>query len=168
MKILAALLLMTTVAFAKESVPCISYLFLMEHDAQTMNLNMSGPNGPQKSWYRKGGQGKDFSGVCLIDADKTGRRVALADGVEDPDHYMESVVGDLPLYILGWEEHMELVPDNNGGHNAYYANGILYKMNLNGDGKLVTIGPVHDTNKTIFSSSSVSLLKAAIKQIKGE
>jgi len=67
---------------------------------------------------------------------------------------------------LEWEEHQVFVPDENGGHYAFSANGILYRMEFSGKGSAIPIGPVHQTNRTIFSSSSLSLLKAAIKMTK--
>jgi hypothetical protein len=103
---------------------------------------------------------------ALGNPDKTGERKAVIDGQDDPDHYLEQTIGDAPLYILGWEEHRVFVPDNNGGHYAYSSNGILYRMDYTGEGKMTPIAPVHDTNRTILSSSSVSLLKAAIKLTK--
>lgn len=118
-----------------------------------MQLKMAGPNDPQDKWYRKDGGKKDYEGVCVVWPTGGGQRVAMEDNQRDQDRYLESVVGDAPLYVLGWEEHKIFVPDQNGGHMAYSANGILYRMDFSGDGKMVPRGPVHDTNRTIFTSS---------------
>jgi hypothetical protein len=83
------------------------------------------------------------------------------------EQYISRIVGDSPLYLISWGEHRVLVPDDQGGHYAFSGNGILSRWDAskpNGQ-DFVSVGPVHNTNRTILSSSSVSLLKDAIKQI---
>ncbi len=81
---------------------------------------------------------------------------------------MSRIVGDTPFYLIFWEEHRVFLPDSDGGHRAFSANGTLSKWdNSKPNGQnFVPFGPVHNTNRTILSSSSVSLLKDAIKQIR--
>jgi len=91
---LALLCCLATPAFAakpKDKLACTSFLILIEHDAQTMNLNMAGANDPQIKWYAKDGNQKEFAGVCLISPDSTGKRIVIRDDQDDPEHYMEKL-----------------------------------------------------------------------------
>jgi hypothetical protein len=165
----ALLALLSTTAFAakKDAATCTAYLLPVEQDQATMNLKMSGLNDTQEHWYRKDGNKKQYEGVCIINADQTGKRIPITDDIDDPNHYLETVTGNKPIYVLGWEEHLIFIPNQGGGgHNAYSANGILYTINFAGGGSLKPLAPVHDTNRTILTSSSVSLLKAAILKLK--
>jgi hypothetical protein len=149
----------------KGKTPCKAYFIPVEQDSLTVNLMMVGLNGPQADWYRKNGNQKEFSGVCAVNANESGKPVALESISEK---YMERIIGDAPLYMILWEEHRVFVPDNYSGHYAFSANGTLSRWNgqSGNDGKFVPLGPVHDQNRTIFSSSSLSMLKDAIKQIR--
>ena len=120
---------------------------------------MLGLNEHQKKWYEK--HGGDFPCLCLVNGDATGRRLPLDSASET---YITSVVGKSPLYSITWEEHKVFVPDQNGGHYAWSSNGVLSRWS-DEKNDFVPIGPIHNRNKTIFSSSSTSLLKDALKQI---
>lgn len=167
MKRLAFLLCLVSLpmmASTKIKMPCTSYLLLIEQDEETVNMKMTGANKPQADWFRKDGDGKDFAGVCLISADPSGKRVALDENNDASEKYLASLTEGTPVFLLSWEEHRIFVPDNKGGHYAYSANGAMFRTHA--DGNMTPIGPVHDTNRTIFSSSSLSLLKAAIKMVR--
>ncbi len=153
--------------FAKEEPekPCKVYFTVIEHDEQTSNLNMIGLNGPQREWFAKHGA-KEAPNICLVNGNATGQRVTVETGDEG---YIQKTVGELPFYSISWEEHRVFVPDHDGGHMAYTASGILsiWKKSANaGNGDFVPISPIHSTNHTIFSSSSTSLLKDALKEIR--
>ena len=152
-------------AVSKDKAPCKVYFVAVEQDEATVNLKMVGLNKPQNDWYRKNGNQKEFAGVCLVNANEKGERVPFDSASEE---YMSRIVGDSSLYVISWEEHRVLVPDGQGGHYAFSANGILSQWDdakPNG-GNLVPVGPVHSTNRTIFSSALVSLLEEAIKLIR--
>jgi hypothetical protein len=151
--------------------PCKAYFIAVECDEETVNLKMVGLNKAQENWYRKEGNEKDYAGVCLADVpDSVGTQSPWESFVASTANgaYFTNTVKDAPLYLISWEEHTIFIPDTKGGHTAYSANGIISLFDLRDDGKLVTVAPVHATNRTIFSSSSTSLLKAAIKQIKAK
>jgi hypothetical protein len=143
---------------------CKVYFMVVEHDEETSNLNMVGLNHPQRDWYEKHGA-KDAPGLCLVNGNAAGARVT----VENVDeNFVQKTVGNAQLYSIAWEEHRELVPDTNGGHYAYKATGILSRWTpgtTGTDGDFVPISPVHNTNRTILSSSSASLLKDALQEI---
>jgi hypothetical protein len=152
--------------FAKDKTEknCKVYFMVVEHDELTSNLNMVGLNQPQREWFEKHGA-KDAPGLCLVNGNAAGSRVTVETADEN---YIESIVGTSPLYSIAWEEHRVFVPDNNGGHNAFQASGILSIWTATADGgkgDFVPISPVHDTNRTIFTSSSASLLKSALKEL---
>ena len=151
----------------KEQAPCKVFFVMVEQDENTVNLRMVGLNKPQSNWYKKDGNQNEYAGVCVVHASQSGEQVALESGAEE---YFNRTVGDSPLYLIAWEQHLVFVPGKNGGHNAYSSNGTLSKWRPDstesGGGRFVPIGPVHDTNRTIFTSSSVSLLKYAIKEIR--
>ncbi len=164
--ICAGILFAPQASFAKNKPhqDCKVYFTIVERDEQTSNLNMIGLNRPQQEWYEKSGV-KEMPELCLVNGDATGMRIT----VESIDEkYAESIVGTRPFYSIMWEEHQIYVPDSAGGHYAYVATGILaiWTPSANkGDGDFVTLSPVHSTNRTIFSSSSVSLLKDALNYI---
>lgn len=137
---------------------------VVEHDEQTSNLNMVGLNRPQQEWYDKHGA-KEAPGFCLVNGNATGMRVTVENSDEK---YIQSVVGTAPLYSIAWEQHQVFIPDDQGGHYAYRSTGILSIWNSSakgGEGDFIPISPVHNTNRTILSSSSASLLKDALKEI---
>jgi hypothetical protein len=154
-------------AGSKNEAPCKVFFVMVEQDEVTVNLKMVGLNKQQSNWYKKDGNQKEYAGVCIAQASQSGEQVALESGSEE---YINRTVGDSPLYLIAWEEHKVFVPDNNGGHYAYSSNGTLAKWrsdNTRPDGgSFVPVGPVHNTNRTILSSSSLSLLKDAIKEIR--
>ena len=148
----------------KQSNICKVYFTVVEHDEQTSNLNMVGLTAPQKSWWEKHGP-KDSPGLCFISGNASGERVTTESADET---YIEKTVGSAPLYSISWEEHRLFVPDDNGGHYAWSAQGIISIYDAtadNGKGDLVAVAPVHNTNRTILSSSGASLLKDAIGEI---
>jgi hypothetical protein len=151
----------------KDQAPCKVFFVMVEQDELTVNLKMVGLNKQQSNWYKKDGNQKEYAGVCIVHANESGAQVALESGSEE---YINRTVGDSPLYLVAWEEHKVFVPDTRGGHYAYSASGTLSKWrsdNIKPDGgNFVPLGPVHQTNRTILSSSSVSLLKYAIKEIR--
>jgi hypothetical protein len=138
---------------------CKAYFIVTEQDAATVNLAMIGLNEVQQKWYNK--EGGEFPGLCVVNGNATGRRIPLDSGSET---YINSVVGKAPLYSIAWEEHKDFVPDDSGGHYAWSANGILSRWNYE-TSDFVAIGPIHNENKTILSSSSTSLLKDGLKLI---
>jgi hypothetical protein len=50
------------------------------------------------------------------------RRVTLE---QSRGQYVDSVVVTAALYEIAWNEHKEFVPNTNGGHDAFQANGIF-------------------------------------------
>jgi hypothetical protein len=126
---------------------------------------MVGLNKQQSDWYQKEGDQKEFAGVCFVNASASGDRVPLESISED---YINRIVGASPLYEITWEQHLVFVPDKNGGHYAYSSNGTLSRWDDTkpDGGTFVPVGPAHNTNRTILSSPSVSLLKDVIKQIR--
>jgi hypothetical protein len=145
--------------------PCKVFFVAVEQDELTVQLRMVGLNKKQGDWYKQNGSHKEFSGICLANANESGERVPLEAGSEE---YLSRTVGNSPLYLIAWEEHKVFVPDDQGGHYAFSANGTLSKWdNTKSDGgRFVPVGPVHNTNRTILSSSSVSLLKDALREIR--
>jgi hypothetical protein len=143
---------------------CKVYFMVVEHDEQTSNLNMVGLNRPQQEWYDKHGA-KEAPGLCLVNGNLMGMRVT-AETIDEK--YVDGIVGTAPFYSIAWEQHQVFVPDDQGGHYAYRSTGIVSICTVSakgGDWSLVPISPVHNTNRTILSSSSASLLKDALKEI---
>jgi hypothetical protein len=138
---------------------CAAYFVVAEKDSTTVNLNMLGLSEPQQKWYKK--HGGEFPSLCLVNGDASGKRVTQDEASEA---YMNSVVGDAPLFLIAWEEHKVFVPDDNGGHYAWSANGTLSRWDkIKQD--FVAVAPIHSTNRTIFTSASTSLLKDGLKEI---
>jgi hypothetical protein len=138
---------------------CKTYFIVTEKDETTVNLNMIGLNEPQGKWYKK--HAGEFPSICLVNGDASGKRVTV-DGASES--YIGSVVGDAPLYSIAWEEHKVFVPDDNGGHYAWSANGILSRWDQTKQ-DFVALAPIHSTNRTIFTSSSTSLLKDGLQEV---
>lgn len=157
-----AILICPSIVFANKrptNESCKVYFVVAEKDANTVDLNMVGLNGPQEKWYKK--HGGEFPSLCLVNGDASGKRVTLDEASEA---YVSSVVGTSPLYLIAWEEHKVFVPDDNGGHYSWSANGILSRWDESKK-DFVPLAPIHSTNRTIFSSSSTSLLKDGLKEI---
>lgn len=159
---------LTGFAPAKDKNPmqadCKVFFVAVEHDEQTSNLNMVGLNKEQQDWYRKHG-GKEAPGICLVNGTEKGQRVT-AETVDE--NFVAKAVGSAPLYSIAWEEHLVYVPDDSGGHRAYVANGILSIWTASakgGEGDFVALAPIHNKNRTILSSTSVSLLKDGLAEI---
>lgn len=151
-------------ADSKAKTGCKVYFIAVEDDEITVGLKMIGLNKKQKDWYQKDGNLKDFAGVCSVNANESGVPVPMESGSNE---YIERIVGEAPLYMIAWEEHRVFVPDETGGHYAYSANGILSRMDRTAPkSTFVPVGPIHATNRTVLSSSSVSLLKNAIRAIR--
>jgi len=133
---------------------------VVERDKEvTVNLAMIGLNRTQSKWYKD--HGGEYPDLCLVNGDGSGNRVALDSASES---YIDSIVGNAPVYSIAWEEHRRFVPDDNGGHYAWSSNGILSRWD---DSKkdFVPVTPIHNTNRTILSSSSTSLLKDGLREI---
>jgi hypothetical protein len=143
---------------------CRAYVSVIEQDQITVNVQMSGMNAEQASWYKKHHQDSKYAEVCFLDLDPNHKmaQVALQRAVAADNS--PATIGGVPIYVLAWEEHSVFVPDQRGGHYAWSANGVLSELNQKTDEPEV-IGPVHSKNRTIFTSSSTSLLKAAVVQI---
>ncbi len=93
--------------------------------------------------------------------DPSGGQVPLKSNIDPAvDESVSRTIGGLPLYVVSWEEHEDR---NNAGYRYYSANGTI---SLAKEGTLEPIAPIHDTNRTRYTSSSVSLLKAALKEIR--
>jgi hypothetical protein len=164
-KLLAALLLLTIPAFAgkKTTKNCSSYFAMVEQDDFTEKLAMAGFTNGQNKWYEKHSDDKEYGGVCVLLPNTTGQRVPAA-SLKDAN--MPEPEPGKPVFVVAWHLTQGFVPDNNGGHYAYYASGVLSRLGTDPQGNLIPIGPVHDTSRTIFSDPAISLLKAVIKQIK--
>jgi hypothetical protein len=166
-----ALLLVSSTAFMGQTAPgnalpayCESFLMMVEQDGVTSDLAMTGLTDGQINWIRKNQNKDEVRGICPFPFNPKNKRVP-ATLVQDPD---SGQLDARPLYVVKWKQEKSYVPDNNDGHYAIIASGILYRMDMSGDGKLIPIGPVHDTNRTILSDSTVSLLKYVLKQIKSQ
>ena len=155
------------IAEPKAKEPCRVFFMIIEQDDTTVNLKMVGLNKPQHDWYKKGGNQKEYAGVCLVNATESGQQVPFETASEE---FINRIVGPSPLYLIAWEQHRVFVPDNNGGHHAYSSNGTLSRWDkTKPEGRnFVPVGPLHNRNRTILSSSSVSLLKDAIRQIRNQ
>src|SRR6266567_6226311 len=141
---------------------CESFLMMVEQDGVTSDLAMTGLTKAQIDWIRKNQDKPEVRGICPYPFDPKNKRVpATLVQVPAPPE-----LGARPLYVVRWKQEKSFVPDGNGGHFAIVSSGILYRMDMSGDGKLLPMGPVHDTNRTILTDSSVSLLKYVLKQIK--
>jgi hypothetical protein len=143
----------------KPVTPCTAYFMVVEQDAATVNLALTGLNGPQADWYNKQ---KNMS-ICFLSADASGRgRRVVADKDDSTfNSYVDSKVGSTPLYIIVWANQLLY----NRAGNAYYdASGTLNLWDTKKQ-DFVPVGPIHNTNATIFTSSSASLLKAGIAEI---
>ncbi len=160
------------VAKQKEPAPCVVYFAVVENDEVTVRLSMVGLNKPQGSWYEKHGDRDKFAGICYV-----------AKASDAP--------ADAPLYAVVWGEHLMSrpytftyqtqeqvsggegtvsVPHTNSGVSRYYvADGWLavWDQKANeGKGTFVPIAPLHNHNRTKFTSASTSLLKDAMEQIR--
>jgi hypothetical protein len=145
---------------------CVQSLFMVvEHDTQTSNLNMVGFTKPQAEWWGKHGA-RETPGICLVNGNSTGEKVT----VESSDEaYIDGIVKSAPLYSVAWGEERIFVPDTNGGHYAFSAHGILSVWTPSADegkGDFVAVCPIANSNRTILSSASLSLLKGALEEIK--
>ncbi len=129
---------------------CESFLMMVEQDGVTSDLAMTGLTKAQIDWIRKNQDKPEVRGICPYPFDPKNKRVP-ATLVQDP---APPELGARPLYVVRWKQE------------KIVSSGILYRMDMSGDGKLLPMGPVHDTNRTILTDSSVSLLKYVLKQIK--
>jgi hypothetical protein len=143
---------------------CDSFLMMVEQDGVTSDLAMTGLTEGQIGWIRKNQKKSEVVGICPFPFDPTNKRIP-ATLVKDPD---PSALNVKPIYVVRWKQEKTFVPDNKGGHYAIVASGILYRMDMGGSGNLIPIGPVHDTNRTIYTDSTVSLLKNVLKQVKDQ
>ncbi len=155
---IALLILCSCLAIAKkrptdpDSGSCKAYFVVVEQDASTVNMQMAGFNTPQNKWYEK--HGGEFPTLCVATT-VSSRRELLNEST-----LINHLQGGIPVYVIGWEEHLMY----NGAGNRYYeASGILYRLE---DGKYVQLAPLHNSNHTILTSSSTSLLKEGLEEIK--
>jgi len=126
---------------------------------------MVGLTKPQAEWWGKHGA-RETPGICLVNGNSTGERVTLESSDEV---YIDGMVKSAPLYSVAWGEERIFVPDNSGGHYAFSAHGILsvWKPSADeGKGDFVAVCPIANSNRTILSSASLSLLKDALEEIK--
>lgn len=148
-----------------KSPSCKRYFTIMEQDEETVNLALTGFNKEQQDWYAK--HGGEYPDLCFLNADASGKRVVAskdADVSATVAAYTYSIIGDSkkPLFFISWEEHREF--DAQRGHYYTSSNGTLNRWDYD-KSDFVPVGPVHNTNRTILTSSSVSFLKAALEEI---
>ena len=93
---------------------CTAYFVVVEQDDNTVNIQMAGFNTPQEKWYEK--HGGEFPALCVA-ATASGRREALDEGT-----LINHLEGDIPVYIILWEEHIMY---NSSGTRYYSASGVL-------------------------------------------
>lgn len=144
---------------AQPVTPCKVYFMVAEQDDDTSGQKIIGLNDSQADWWGKDGA-RDAPGICLVNANAKGEKTA-SDSVDQK--YVDGVVGSAPLYSVVWEG----TKTDNHGHNTYQAHGtlLLWKPSADGKGEFVAVGPIANTNQTIFASPSLSLLKSAIAMI---
>jgi hypothetical protein len=150
---------------SQTNVACKVYFMVVEHDTQTSNLNMVGLTKPQAEWWEKHGA-RETPGICLVNGNSKGERVT----VESSDEaYIDRIVKSAPFYSVAWGEERIFVPDQNGGHGAFSAHGILSIWTPSADegkGDFIAVCPIANSNRTILSSASLSLFKDALEEIK--
>lgn len=144
------------------SAACRAYFIALEQDEETVNLRMVGLNRSQADYYAD--YGGRYPNICVVNADPSGKRVAI-NGLDDSfDDHVSSVTAGRPLYLIQWEEHRVVVPDSNGGHNAWSANGALYHWDYEKK-DFIAVCPVHNVNRWIFYSAAVSLLEEGLREV---
>jgi hypothetical protein len=188
----AATLLLSSplVAKKKEPAPCAVYFSVVETDELAVRLSMVGLNKPQHSWYEKHGDRDKFAGICYVakasDAPADAPLYAVVWGehlVSQPYTYtyqtQETVSGNVSgtvtdqsgntSTVQGTTTTSVPVQHTSSGVSRYYvADGWLavWDQKANeGKGLFVPIAPLHNHNRTKFTSASTSLLKDAMEQI---
>lgn len=141
---------------------CKLFLTMIEQDERTSDLAITGLTSGQVNWIRKSLKKPDVEGTCPLPLDPKNKRVPL---VALTDAAMGVDTAGKTIFVVKWKQISYIVPDQNGGHFAVDARGVLYRMGSSASGDLIPIGPVHDTSHTVFSDPTVSFLKAVLKTI---
>lgn len=172
--------------------PCKAYFTVLETDEVTVGLPMLGLNKPQLSWYKKHGNEGKFAGICYWDLTGRESQLSLAEflskeksgAIQEPD---------APFYVIAWGESLVTQPyvgsrrtqtvteDNSnntsrtitvpvtetyaGTKRYYVAEGILQRWDVKTK-SLIPVSPIHNRNRTVFTSASTSLLKSGLEAIK--
>jgi len=190
---LAATLLLSgpSLAKKKEPAPCVVYFAVVENDEVTVRLSMVGLNKPQSSWYEKHGDQDKFAGICYVakasDAPADAPLYAVVWGehlASRPYTYtyqtQEQVSGNVSGTVTDRSGNTSTVEGttttnvpvqhtSSGVSRYYVADGWLavWDQKTNeGKGTFVPIAPLHNHNRTKFTSASTSLLRDAMEQIK--
>lgn len=175
----------------KSQAPCEVYFVAAEKDGLTVNLQMFGLNKPQMKWYKKHGDRKSFAGICYAangDQIKDGAPVyAIMWGehlVREPYMYSyttrQQVTSDTTGRVTdddGNTSHVEATTTSSvpvthassGTKRFYVADGVLALFDpkgRGGKGGYVLVAPLHNHNRTVVTSPSVSLLKDALAAIR--
>jgi len=144
------------------STACRVYFIGLEQDEETVSLRMVGLDNAQADYYK--GYGGRYPNICVLNPDSSGKRVAI-NGLNDSfDDHASSVTAGRPLYLIQWEQHRVVVPDGNGGHYAWSANGALYRWDYEKK-DFVAVCPIHNVNRWIFYSAAVSLLEEGLREV---
>lgn len=173
--------------------PCKAYFTVLETDEVTVGLPMLGLNKPQLSWYKKHGNEGKFTAICYWDLTAgSGSQLSLAEFVskEKSGAIQEP---DATFYVITWGESLitqpyvgsrrtETVTEDNSNNTSrtitvpvtetyagtkryYMAEGILQRWDQKTQ-SLIPVLPIHNHNRTVFTSASTSLLKSGLAAIK--
>ena len=189
---LAALLLAVGKIEANEQpTPCVVYFSVIENDEVSVHPSVLGMNKPQTSWYKKHGDRDKYAGICYVgdgtSAPAEAPLYAIVWGehlVSEPYVYSYQaavrVDGDVNAAVTDQNGNSSTVSGTNStgtpvSHTSsrtkkyYAADGWLAVWNPKtneGKGSFVPIAPLQNHNNTDLSSSSTSLLKDAMEQIR--
>jgi hypothetical protein len=170
------------------------YFQVAEHDEVTVGLTMAGLNKPQNSWYQKDGDRDKFAGICYVSKSSEAPADAALYAIVWGEHLMsrpysytyqttETVNGNVSGTVTDNEGNTAQVYGNtstevpvqhteSGVSSFYVADGWLAVWNRTADGpsgkgtgNFEPIAPLHNHNRTKFTSASTSLLKDAMEQI---
>jgi hypothetical protein len=175
----------------KPLAPCKVYFVAAEKDGVTANMQMFGLNKPQMNWYKKHGDRKSFAGICYVtnaDQIKDGAPVyAIMWGehlVTEPYSYSYTTNQQMTSSTTGTvtddngnssdvsattTSNVPVTHAGSGMKHFYVADGVLARFDpKGGDGKAgyAPVAPLHNHNRTIVTSASVSLLKDALAAIR--
>jgi hypothetical protein len=148
----------------KPKPPCKVYVVVEEQDMLTDALPMDGLNKPQHDWYKKHGEQGEYAGVCVVGWEYQETRENFF------KHNSLPTPGSAPVYAVLWSAKLVNSLYEGTTRQNYVASGRLevFDPTANqGKGDFVPIGPLHNTNRWRFTSSSVSLLKAGLEWIAG-
>ncbi len=192
MSCLVGALLLCTPAAAKRKEPnqCVVFFSVVENDATTVGLSITALNEPQSNWYKKHGNRGKLTGICYsktadspggaplyliawgehlvsepytytyktteTETSNTNGTVYDSDG--DSSQVQGTTTTDVPVY------HTQ-----SGVKRYYVADGRLSiwdDTTDDGKGSFVPFAPLHNHNRSVFTSASTSLLKNAIQIIR--